>query len=103
VLKFRRALPGRSWRWPMEIARVTDLIEAVHLGFELVMVPSETDQLIYRLRRDGEISPFGTLAPSAPRAAHVARHYFITGETEPSGIIPLRLDPNRRTRAKARP
>lgn len=81
----------RGWSWPPRITRVPDLLRAVRSGFDLVIVHGENDQPIYKLRRDGELSPPLTVAAGCARSAHSLRGYFGHGIKLDDGSLLLKL------------
>lgn len=93
AIRWRPAQPGKSWRWPYEVSSIPDLLTlVVRDGFELVSVDEGTALTPrYKLRRDGELSPFGTLDQTIASAAHGQRKYFEFGKREADGTLPLKL------------
>jgi len=86
--------------WPRHVNRVREIRRLVYEeGFKLVVILGDRDQPIYRLMKDGEISPSGTVEASAARKAD--HQYFETVEKLADGTQILELSETKRAQRRA--
>jgi hypothetical protein len=73
---------ARTQKWPFPPLRtLQELKRALLEGYDLVIVNCpRTLAPIYRLMRNGEVSPTGYMDPTVPNCAFQKRGYFTFGE-----------------------